>query len=210
MRLATLLLALLAHAAALRVGTDGHQSRREILSRFCTSTLAIALPASASYGQMADFAGSGVGTTSAAEMANGCLFQTTGICMVYRSDKPKLWDRPDTKASMAKLQKAIADLDGIGAMIEKQRWTQISQTLGASRDLREAMSFLTRSNTVKEGEAGFAKDATENKEAAALAKKVFKDLDTVQLASSKKLPDVAMKGYKAYTEDMPKLLNALD
>ena len=65
-------------------------------------------------------------------------------------------------------------------------------------------------NTVKEGEAGFAKDATENKEAAALAKKVFKDLDTVQLASSKKLPDVAMKGYKAYTEDMPKLLNALD
>ena len=72
------------------------------------------------------------------------------------------------------------------------------------------MSFLTRSNTVKEGEAGFAKDATENKEAAALARKVFKDLDTVQLASSKKLPDVAMKGYKAYTEDMPKLLNALD
>ena len=106
--------------------------------------------------------------------------------------------------------KAIADLDGIGVMIEKQRWTQISQTLGASRDLREAMSFLTRSNTVKEGEAGFAKDATENKEAAALAKKVFKDLDTVQLASSKKLPDVAMKGYTAYTEDMPKLLNALD
>ena len=56
--------------------------------------------------------------------------------MVYRSDKPKLWDRPDTKASMAKLQNAIADLDGIGAMIEKQRWTQISQTLGASREDR--------------------------------------------------------------------------
>ena len=210
-----LLLALLTRSDALRltqvsVPESGRQSRREALARACTSVLAVALPASASYGQMADFAGSGVGTTSAAEMANGCLFQTTGICMVYRSDKPKLWDRPDTKASMAKLQKAIGDLDGLGAMIEKQRWTQISQTLGASRDLREAMSFLTRSNTVKEGEAGFAKDATENKEAAALAKKVFKDLDTVQLASTKKLPDVAMKGFKAYTEDMPKLLNALD
>ena len=70
MRLATLLLALLAHAHALRISTDaGRQSRREALAKACTSVLAIALPASASYGQMADFAGSGVGTTSAAEMA---------------------------------------------------------------------------------------------------------------------------------------------
>ena len=71
MRLATLLLALLARSDALRLGTDGRQSRREALARACTSVLAVALPASASYGQMADFAGSGVGTTSAAEMANG-------------------------------------------------------------------------------------------------------------------------------------------
>ena len=211
-----LLIALIARADALRVGVSsgyGEKSataRREALAYACTSVLAVALPASASYGQMADFAGSGAATTSAAEMANGCLFQTTGICLVYRSDKPKLWDAPDTKLAMGKLQKAISDLDGLGELIEKQRWSQISQVLGASRDLREAMSFLTRSNTVKEGEAGFAKSADENKEAAALAKKVFKDLETVQLASSKKLPDVAKKAFVAYQADMPKLLNALD
>ena len=84
---------------------------------------------------------------------------------------------------------------------------QIIQVLDKMLSSAEAGTFLSHTIIVLNRAD---RQTYENKEAAALAKKVFKDLDTVQLASSKKLPDVAMKGYKAYTEDMPKLLNALD
>ena len=116
MRLATLLLALLApRTIALRLG--GVLSTRvapRSVGQACAPQRArpAAEPACSRYGESAAsrWGRQRRGTTSAAEMANGCLFQTTGICMVYRSDKPKLWDRPDTKASMAKLQKRAADL----------------------------------------------------------------------------------------------------
>ena len=123
-------------------------SRAEVLAALAAAALAPSRPAVAVYGE---FARIGTGTQdsiAAGDAKNECLFATpgTGICQVYSSGDPKIWQEPDAKAASRKLVKAAEALGGLDEQIRASRWTSISQTLGASRDLREAVGFLVAGN----------------------------------------------------------------
>lgn len=152
-------------------------------------------PAFAKYGEFAKMDGSRADFT-VGDSANECLFAQpgTGVCTVYKSSDPTLWAEPDQGRALAKLVGAAKTLNGLGASIEKQQWTAITQTLGASRDLREAVGFLTSNKP----------------EAAKKSKEVFKALDGIALAAQKKLPDTAKQYFDKYTQAMPALLSALE
>ncbi len=123
-------------------------SRAEVLAALAAAALGPSRPAAAVYGE---FARIGTGTQdsiAAGDAKNECLFATpgTGICQVYSSGDPKIWQEPDAKAASRKLVKAAEALGGLDEQIRASRWTSISQTLGASRDLREAVGFLVAGN----------------------------------------------------------------
>jgi hypothetical protein len=110
---------------------------------------------------------------------------------VYKSSEPPLWATPDTSKAFKKLTDTAQTLNGLKADIEKSRYTAISQALGASRDLREAVGFLT----AQSGKAT----------AAAAAKRVFKDLDGIALGVQQKKMDIAASYFAKYEADMTEL-----
>ena len=170
-------------------------SRADVVAALAAAALAPSRPAAAVYGE---FARMGTGTQdsiAAGDAKNECLFATpgTGICQVYSSGDPKIWQEPDAKAASRKLVNAAQALGGLDEQIRASRWTSISQTLGASRDLREAVGFLVAGNA----------------SAGAAAKKVFKDLDGVSLSVQKKSQDAAAKYFKSYVVDMAALFTLL-
>ena len=63
---------------------------------------------------------------------------------MYKSSEPALWDSPNLQGAKAKLLKAATTLADLETDITKARWTAVLQALGASRDLREAVGFLTK------------------------------------------------------------------
>eukprot|EP00965_Chrysotila_dentata_P186689 6163690-Pleurochrysis_carterae.AAC.6 len=135
---------------------------------------------------------------AAGDPSNECLFAVpgSGVCTVYRSSEPPVWTTPDTASAMKKLVNAAANLNGLESDIAASRWTSIAQSLGASRDLREAVGFLTA--------------ASKSQNAANAAKKVFRDLDGIALAAQKKNVLAASTSFKQYTQDMPALFKALE
>ena len=154
------------------------------------------LAASAKYGEFAKTDGI-QGTLAAGDPNNECLFATpgTGLCQVYKSSKPALWDSPNLAGAKEKLLKATAKLNDLDTQIAQSRWTEIISRLGASRDLREAVGFLTA--------------AAADPSAAAAAKKVFQDLDGIQLAAQKKDAGTARKYFDKYEADIATLLKRL-
>lgn len=106
---------------------------------------ALRIPAaSAKYGEFAKTSG-GQDQMAVGDSSNECMFAQpgSGICTVYKSSDPPAWSSPDTDVARSKLIRAAEQLREIGTQIEGKRWTLISQTLGSSRDLREAVGFLT-------------------------------------------------------------------
>ena len=153
------------------------------------------LAASAKYGEFAKTDGI-QGTLAAGDPNNECLFATpgTGLCQVYKSSKPALWDSPNLAGAKEKLLKATAKLNDLDTQIAQSRWTEIISRLGASRDLREAVGFLTK----------------EQPDAAKLAKKVFQDLDGVQLAAQKKDQKTSKAYFVKYASDISSLIIELE
>ena len=153
-------------------------------------------PAYAAYGEFAKTSG-GQDGMAVGNSANECLFAQpgTGICTVYKSSEPPVWSSPRSDLALSKLLQAAGQLNTIGPLIEGSKWTQITQTLGSSRDLREAVGFLTT--------------AAADPAATAAAKKVFQDLDGVQLAAQKKDGQTANRFFYKYESDMEKLLKLL-
>ena len=86
-------------------------------------------------------------------------------------------------------------LDALDAMIAGSKWTAIGQALGAARDLREAVGFLTK--------------ASDSDEAAKVAKKAFLALDGVALAAQKKDAAAAKAYFGKYSAAMPELIRLL-
>lgn len=168
--------------------------RRELFvaALAAAATVNMPPPAFAKYGEFAnmpsktDFA---VGND-----ANECLFAQpgTGNCMVYKSSQPPLWETADTGLALKKLLSAAVALNDIEGYIAAQKWTAISQALGASRDLREAVGFLTK--------------ASGNEAAGKQAKKVFTALDGIALAASKKDGPTAKIYFDKYAAAMPTLI----
>ena len=117
------------------------------------------------------------------------------MCQVYESSDPKLWATPDTGKALAKLVSAARELQAVEEYISASKWTAISQALGASRDLRESVGFLTAA----------ASDA----KAAATAKKVFAALDGVAVAVQKRDKGTASLYYSKYAAAMPELIAML-
>jgi hypothetical protein len=154
-------------------------------------------PAFAKYGEFANMPATPGGDFAAGDKNNECLFAQpgTGVCQVYKSSEPALWATPDTSLALGKLIKAANGLDGIGGLISKSQWTAIGQALGASRDLREAVGFLTTQSG--------------SKEAALLAKKVFATLDGIALATQKKDAAAAKTYFAKYETTMPDLIRAV-
>lgn len=173
--------------------------RRSLLAVALTpaSTLSGNRPASAVYGEFAKMGSDGVSTLASGDASNECLFATpgTGICQVYKSSDPRIWQTPDTAVALAKLIKAADNLNQIDGYIKTSKWTAIAQALGASRDLREAVGFLTA--------------RAEDPKAAATAKKVFQALDGVYVAAQKKDASTATLYYGKYAAAMPELLGLL-
>lgn len=169
--------------------------RHLLVAAISAASLSCAPPALAKYGEFAkiktetDFA---VG-----DAGNECLFAQpgTGNCMVFKSSDPPLWQTADTGAALKKLTAAAAALNGIEPAIAASKWTAISQVLGASRDLREAVGFLTKQSG--------------SDEAAKTAKRVFTALDGVQLAASKKDAATAKLYFDKYASAMPLLIKQL-
>ena len=96
------------------------------------------------------------------------------------------------------IKKLVAAAEGLGdldAYIAQKQWTAISQALGKSRDLREAVGFLTKQS---------GSDA-----AAKQAKQVFAALDGVALAVSKKDAAAARIYFDKYASAMPLLIQKL-
>jgi len=163
---------------------------------FLLASTAVALApsaASAKYGQFAKMDGSQNG--AAGDSDNECLFAMpgTGVCTVFKSSEPTLYASPDVTAATNKLEKATVQLNQLGDLLQQSKWTAIAQVLGASRDLREAVGFLTLDKAF----------------ATAAAKKVFKDLEGIQLAAQKKDRDTGLTFFKRYVEDIPALLRSL-
>ena len=131
---------------------------------------------------------------------NECLFAQpgTGQCMVFRSSQPPIWQTADTSVALKKLLAAAEALNALDQLISSSKWTAIGQSLGASRDLREAVGFLTAQVPGSDGAA-----------AAAQAKKVFKALEGVQLAAQKKDGKTAKLYFDKYEKEMPVLIKQL-
>ena len=159
------------------------------------STAASTQGAYATYGEFANLAGSGVSTLAAGDAANQCLFATpgTGVCQVFKSSDPQLWSSPDKQKAFDKLVAAATSLSEIDAAISGSKWTAISQLLGSSRDLREAVGFLT----------------ADNAKAAAQAKKAFAGLDGVAVAVQKRDVSTARLYFGKYSEAMAVLVSML-
>lgn len=173
------------------------QQRRQLmlaaLAAGCTITPVP--PALAKYGEFARTE-AGVSTLAAGDANNDCLFATpgTGVCQVYRSSAPQIWNSPDGERALAKLIAAADALNALDGYIAGSKWTAISQSLGASRDLREATGFLT---------------AQAGPESAKAAKAVFKALDGVALGAQKKDAGIARQYFDKYAAAMPVLLKAV-
>ena len=114
---------------------------------------------------------------------------------MYKSSEPPVWASANTELALSKLLKAVEQLNALGSQIDGTKWTMIGQTLGLSRDLREAVGFLTA--------------AAADPSAAAAAKKVFQDLDGIQLAAQKKDAGTARKYFDKYEADIATLLKRL-
>lgn len=183
------------HTTSCTSCTSSRSRRATLVSAAAATSGLLPRPfaALASYGEYAKTDGTQGG--AAGDRTNECLFAMpgTGICTVYKSSEPQLYASPDKTRAMDKLVNAAGLLNGLGEQIEGTRWTAISQTLGASRDLREAIGFLTASSPAAEK----------------AAKSVFKDLDGIQLATQKKDAAIANKFFGKYSSDMPLLLKAL-
>lgn len=167
---------------------------------FVASGLAVATlgPAKAAFGKYGEFARTdGVqGVLAAGDPNNECLFATpgTGICQVYKSSQPSLYDAPNLQGAKVKALAAIRQLNTLDSDIEQSRWTAISQALGASRDLRESVGFLTAGRP----------------EAAAIAKKLYLDLDGIYLAAQKKDKKVCQSYFDKYVKDAGRLVAELE
>ncbi|KAL1529788.1 hypothetical protein AB1Y20_000722 [Prymnesium parvum] len=197
-----MLLLLPAALAALQLGASPHAGRvstRRSALAFIAGGPAALLSTSAAHAKFGEFAkmSGGQAQFAAGDEKNECMFAQpgTGICTVYKSSDPPLWASPNTELALSKLTKAAEQLQSLGSQVEGCKWSKIAQTLGISRDLREAVGFLTSA----------AKDPA----ATAIAKKVFQDLDGVQLAAQKKDAKTAMKYFNQYETDMAKLLSLL-
>ena len=153
-------------------------------------------PVFAKYGEFAKTTG-GQDTFAAGETSNECMYAQpgTGNCMVYKSSAPPLWQTADTGAAFKKLSTAADALNTMDAYIAKSQWTAIGQVLGASRDLRESVGFLTK--------------ASGNDTAAKQAKKVFAALDGIALAASKRDQATASLYFDKYAKAMADLLSSL-
>ncbi len=169
-------------------------SRRAAVAGLVLSSFAASWPASAKYGEFAKMDGSQNG--AAGNDANECLFAqpATGICTVFKSSEPALYKSPDKAKALDKIVAATRSLDGIGEQIESAKWSSVSQSLGASMDLQEAVNFLA---------AGSDKDLK-------LAKKVFTDLQGVAVAVKQKNQDASRLYFGKYASDMPALLQQLE
>ena len=178
-------------------GTPSLQRRGVIAAAIAAAATLSPHAASATYGEFAKIASDGVSSLPAGDTANECLFATpgTGVCQVYKSSDPLLWATPDTSKALAKLVAAAQQLGQIDGYISAGKWTAISQTLGASRDLREAVGFLTSQ----------AADPS----ASAKAKKLFTALDGVALATQKKDAKAASLYFSKYAAVMPELISML-
>ena len=177
----------------MKISPDAFIARRAVLAAACAAaTLNQPLPAFAKYGEFAKI-GSDTSFT-VGDSANECMYATpgTGVCQVYKSSDPKIWSTPDTGKALKKLIAAADGLAEIDGFIAASKWTAISQSLGASRDLREAVGFLTA--------------AAADKQAEKCAKKVFSALDGVSLAATKKDKATAALYYSKYAEAMPELI----
>ena len=160
------------------------------------------MPASAKYGAFAKMTNSddnlNQGTMAAGDSRNPCLWAQpgTGVCVVYKSSDPQLWGGADGQKALEKLLSASQKFDGLGPLISGGKWMAATSALGASMDLQEAVNFLAKSSADPEGNAK-------------LAKKVFKDLQSIGLAVQKKDQKTALTYYGKYAEDMPALIGRL-
>ena len=140
------LLVLIDCVSGLNVSPTYASSRRHCLALLggCTALVLDTGAASAVYGQFAKMKG-GQDQMGVGDSSNECLFAQpgTGVCQVYKSSDPPAWQSPNTDAALSKLLKAAKQLNSIGGQIDGSKWTQIGQALGSSRDLREAVGFLT-------------------------------------------------------------------
>ena len=103
-------------------------SRRHALTAAAAAALGGlpgARPASAAYGEFARMGtdASTQGVLAAGDSNNECLFATpgTGLCQVYKSSEPALWDSPNLQGAKAKLLKAATALADLEADITKVR-----------------------------------------------------------------------------------------
>ena len=172
-------------------------ARRSLIAAAVAAVASVPGRAGATYGEFAKIAGEGVSSLPSGDAANECLFATpgTGVCQVYKSSDPVLWATPDTAKALQKLVDAARALDALDGYIAASKWTAISQSLGASRDLREAVGFLTS-------------QAADGK-AAAQAKKVFTALDGVSVAVQKRDKVAAGLYFAKYSTAMPELIKML-
>ena len=133
---------------------------------------------------------------AAGDSNNECLFATpgTGICQVYKSSQPSLYDAPNLQDAKKKALAAIVKLNALDSDIEASRWSAITQALGSARDLKESVGFLTKGRP----------DAT------ALAKKLYLDLDGINLAAQKKDKKVCKTYFEKYVKDASKLVAELE
>ena len=172
--------------------------RRLVVAAIAGTSQLAPLRAAAKYGEFAKQASDGVSSLPAGDANNECLFATpgTGVCQVYRSSDPSLYASPDTGRALAKLTRAASALNEVDALIAASKWTAIAQALGASRDLREAVGFLSAASRDQTATSG-------------AAKKVFKDLDGVALGAQKKDRAISKTYVAKYEQDVAELIRLL-
>ena len=190
---ASILLLLAASASGLQLKGTRRQCLAAVMGGYVLRRPDVA---NAKYGEFSKMSG-GQDGFAAGDAKNECLFAQpgSGICTVYKSSEPPVWASANTELALSKLLKAIEQLNALGSQIDGTKWTMIGQTLGLSRDLREAVGFLTA--------------AAADPSAAAAAKKVFQDLDGIQLAAQKKDAGTARKYFDKYEADIATLLKRL-
>lgn len=128
-----------------------------------------------------------------------CLVESLGTrqCLVYLDPANKLYQQPDNKVLLERLDKASASLASIPSLVSSKKWSQVSGVLtGPLGQLVLTMQALTK--------------LSENGgEASALAKKVKSDILEIGAASDRKQGDKVLEYHQKATDDLVAFVKSL-
>lgn len=131
--------------------------RRDIILTALAALTAAATPVAPAFakrGELAEISTSGSATSSGDPTAE-CMFFRPGttFCEVYKDATSKAIAKADTAGALKSIKGIAESLKGLEESIAAANWFQVSQLLGAVRELKPAIQEFQSSTVRKQGKA---------------------------------------------------------